>query len=119
MPIREFDDPEGNLWQAWRIVPTLGPRDAYAGPERRTEPSPAPILERRHGERVKRRILTPELQQGWLCFEGAGEKRRLAPVPPDWERCSDAQLHAYWLSAEVVRPRESKAADVEARLSGE
>lgn len=106
MPIREFNDPSGALWQAWRVVPTVGSAPAWPGPERRTEMPPEPMLERRRQEVVRRRILTEELRDGWLCFEGAGEKRRLTPVPDDWERCSEPRLLAYWAEAEVVQPRE-------------
>ena len=30
--------------------------------------------------------------EGWLVFETAGEKRRLAPVPPNWMQLSDEDL---------------------------
>ena len=30
--------------------------------------------------------------EGWLVFETRGEKRRLAPVPPNWAQLSDAEL---------------------------
>jgi len=37
-----------------------------------------------------------EYSNGWLCFEGEGEKRRLAPVPDGWEQAGPATL-AGWL----------------------
>ena len=39
-----------------------------------------------------------EYSQGWLCFEGEGEKRRLAPVPDGWEEAGPDRL-ATWLQA--------------------
>lgn len=38
-----------------------------------------------------RRVL-PELRAGWLCFESAREKRRLARYPADWSALDDAEL---------------------------
>ncbi len=39
------------------------------------------------------RHLPEEYRQGWLAFESAqGEKRRLAPVPQDWETFTDREL---------------------------
>ena len=40
--------------------------------------------------------------QGWLCFDSVGEKRRLAPVPAQWYRLSNAQLETLGEIAEVV-----------------
>lgn len=33
-----------------------------------------------------------DLAEGWLCFESDAEKRRLTPVPPEWEVCTEAEL---------------------------
>lgn len=39
---------------------------------------------------------------GWLTFAGEdGAKRRLAPIPADWDRCSDDTLQAL---ARLARP---------------
>jgi hypothetical protein len=46
--------------------------------------------------------------QGWLCFDSLGEKRRLAPVPPQWYRLGNSQLVALGEIAEVVPPQDSK-----------
>jgi len=29
--------------------------------------------------------LPESYRSGWLCFESATEKRRLTPLPPEWE----------------------------------
>ena len=42
--------------------------------------------------------LTAGLDGGWLCFENAREKRRLAPIP-NWTRCSSEELDRYLQSA--------------------
>jgi len=54
----------------------------YTGPERRTG------LDRR---RIHRTV-SPGLENGWLTFESAAEKRRLAPIPAGWEDLGDAGL---------------------------
>jgi hypothetical protein len=46
--------------------------------------------------------LTPPYSEGWLCFDSVGEKRRLAPVPPQWYRLGNAQLEALGDIADVV-----------------
>jgi hypothetical protein len=46
--------------------------------------------------------LNPPYSQGWLCFDSDGEKRRLAPVPPQWYRLGNAQLEALGDIADVV-----------------
>jgi hypothetical protein len=47
--------------------------------------------------------LPEEYREGWLAFESAhGEKRRLAPIPEDWESLSDKELAA--LCAQTAPP---------------
>ena len=46
--------------------------------------------------------LKPPFSRGWLCFESPAEKRRLAPIPPDWHRLGNAQLAALGDIADVV-----------------
>ena len=43
-----------------------------------------------------------EYSSGWLCFEGGGEKRRLAPVPDGWEQAGPATLAGWLQSAKRV-----------------
>lgn len=40
--------------------------------------------------------------QGWLCFDSAREKRRLAPIPTQWYRLANVQLEALAEIADVV-----------------
>jgi hypothetical protein len=53
--------------------------------------------------------LEPPYSQGWLCFDSAGEKRRLAPIPVQWYRLGNAQLEALVDIADVVPAHGSKA----------
>ena len=43
------------------------------------------------------------MENGWLTFEAAGNRRRLNPIPVGWERASIAELCAYCDRAQPVR----------------
>jgi hypothetical protein len=49
-------------------------------------------------------LTQPEFAGGWLLFETAGEKRRLAPYPDDWAHLSVQQLEESCLHASRVDP---------------
>jgi hypothetical protein len=51
------------------------------------------------------RSVDPELTAGWLTFESAMEKRRLAPIPEGWEELDDETLATLCDSAVFVRER--------------
>jgi hypothetical protein len=58
--------------------------------------------------------LPEEYREGWLVFESAhGEKRRLAPVPMDWESLGDAELASLSARATPQGPRKRAAAPSE------
>ncbi|MDB4907813.1 MAG: hypothetical protein JWO05_2597 [Gemmatimonadetes bacterium] len=83
MPYRQFEDAQGHTWDVWEVRPSAGKRST-------TDPK-AP--------------LEATLALGWLCFERAGEKRRLAPIPNEWESLSDGELVDLSLSGDLVKPR--------------
>lgn len=41
---------------------------------------------------------------GWLTFVSPKSRRRLTPIPPDWEVASDQRLEMYCSTAPEVRP---------------
>ena len=113
MGYRVFRDSRGVEWQTWDVVPQLTER---RGIERRSRRVPVEHADRRREQdrRVmsgRRPTLTAGLDNGWLCFEGTSEKRRLTPIPSDWQRCSDAQLEKYCQAAKRA-PRPSTAAEL-------
>ena len=55
MALREFEDQAGRRWAVWDTFPAT-----TAG-------------------------LSPEYHDGWLTFDDGTERRRLSPVPPNWE----------------------------------
>jgi hypothetical protein len=102
--MRIFRDDNGVEWQVWRVVPDAplvlerrmkdrrsGQPSAYRGVERR-------VAARRSGS-------SAGLKDGWLCFQGEEGKRRLAPVPPEWEVCPEPELARLHAAASPVRPR--------------
>jgi hypothetical protein len=104
MGYRSFKDSTGVEWDAWDVVPQLGERRVE---DRRRTRQPIAFRDRRRGERrivaSPRAVLASGLSSGWLCFEGAAQKRRLSPIPDDWARCADAQLEEYCRMARPVR----------------
>jgi hypothetical protein len=112
MGYRVFRDSRGVEWQAWDVVPQLTERRAV---ERRMQRSPVENERRRPQERRlmqgRRPGLTAGLDAGWLCFENEQEKRRLSPIPSDWQRCAVPQLESYCQSAKRA-PRPSTAAEL-------
>ena len=44
-------------------------------------------------------IVDPDFTNGWLCFECDDQRRRLAPIPDNWERLADRQLSLLWARA--------------------
>ena len=105
MAYRTFTDSQGTDWQTWDVVPRLEERRVAP---RRTAVSDAPATDRR--ARMERRlirsarsVLSPALSGGWLCFEAEVEKRRLSPIPSDWQHCAPERLERYCHSATPAR----------------
>jgi hypothetical protein len=98
MGYRVFRDSRGTEWQTWDVVPRLGER--RSGERRRPVTTPPPASDRRH--RTERRVvigrrpvLGDGLYAGWLCFEAPIQKRRLTPIPADWQQCEVDRLEQY------------------------
>lgn len=96
---RQFVDDDGSVWAVWDVYPariweTLGtsrPRETHA-----------------NGGVTPRRVAGPldrTLAAGWLCFESAGQKLRLAPIPVDWEVLASTDLVLLRKAATAVRPK--------------
>ena len=107
MGLRTFIAPDGAEWRVWNVVPSLAMNEesrqwerrgqdvlAYGGPERRQD-------DRRNAPP----FVSPQLSSGWLCFESAAAKRRLAPLPEGWENVSEDELADLWKRAQPVAQR--------------
>jgi len=113
MGYRVFRDSQGTEWQTWDVVPQLTERREV---ERRVRIAPVEHADRRRAQdrrviKGRRPVLTAGLDGGWLCFENEAEKRRLTPIPADWQRCTTRELEQY-LHAAKRAPRPSTAAEL-------
>ena len=113
MGYRVFTDSRGREWQAWDVVPQLTERRELG---RRIRMVPVQHADRRRDpdRRIisgRRPMLTRGLDGGWLCFEAGAEKRRLSPIPTDWQRCPIAQIERYLDQAKRA-PRPSTTAEL-------
>jgi hypothetical protein len=81
MALREFLDRAGRRWRAWDIRP-----------------------EQMHAA-TRAEDYLKDVMHGWLAFEPAagGEKRRLSPIPANWEKATEAELQAMLERAESAR----------------
>jgi hypothetical protein len=87
----------GVLWQVWSVIPgTRKNGERRRGCDRR---SPDPVLlyrgpERRNASDRRRAALavSTAFAAGWLVFQAPHERRRLAPIPADWESLSEDAL---------------------------
>ena len=88
MALRSFDDRNGQGWQVWSVVPGSA------------------VLERSGW-------MEGEFRNGWLCFESltTGERRRLAPVPDNWEGLPTERLELMCRVASPAR-RSTPAAGI-------
>ena len=67
MAHRVFHDASANAWEVWEVRPTMADR------------------------RLRVR-LADELRNGWLAFQCTADRRRLTPVPTNWESMRDDEL---------------------------
>ncbi len=81
MAVRDIRDDAGTTWKVWAVMASsIHPKTAaedYLG----------------------------EYSEGWLCFESANQRRRLARFPQDWGKLPDKELLRLLKSAQVVQPR--------------
>lgn len=92
--LRGFTDSTGTEWRVWEVLPNTW------GESISTLTSSA----------FKETVFA----NGWLCFESAQEKRRLAPIPAGWELTAQEQLEALCGRALPVAARRARAACVTA-----
>jgi hypothetical protein len=94
MAHRKIQDATGRWWDVWETRPTI--IDRRDGRDRRSGPREAEDRRQLVEARV---VVGPEYRDGWLAFQSGAEWRRLAPIPPQWEQCSNEELAQYLESA--------------------
>lgn len=108
MPYRTFADDQGKSWEIWDVRPERLDR---RGTERRQKrPTPWTGPERRAADERRQRVesrlrLTQLLAGGWLVFKSEDEKRRLAPIPTNWESLRGQELRELWEKADIIGSR--------------
>jgi hypothetical protein len=93
MSLRQFTDQAGSRWEVWDVRPTS-----------LTRPFP-PVQEADPAQTIT--SLGPVRDSyagGWLCFVRGDEKRRLAPIPPEWHLATEVELDALCREATEVAP---------------
>ncbi|HEU5174347.1 MAG TPA: hypothetical protein VFT96_06315 [Gemmatimonadaceae bacterium] len=90
MAHRMFSDASGREWLVWDVIPTSVGRQDEAS-QQRDIPAALPDRNRRDTPRSSAH-LPAALAGGWLCFESGADRRRLGPIPPDWDRLADREL---------------------------
>ena len=101
MALRTFTDSTGTEWKVWDVIPAFVREQEERGAGESDSEHKGP--ERRRGV-DRSNLLTPGLEQGWLCFEAESEKRRLTPIPPEWDQGTDEDLAAL-CSRATARPQ--------------
>jgi len=81
MPIIEFMDSSGVTWRVWQTVPT------------------------------SRTSVSGEFENGWLTFESPTGRKRLAPVPANWDAASPDRLELMCRAATDVARRSKPVPD--------
>jgi hypothetical protein len=95
MAHRTVRDSEGVAWEVWEVRPAWAERRVGARRGKGEDRPPAAELrrgrDRRQVTEARPRVGTG-LESGWLVFASAFEKRRLAPIPIQWEELPDDTL---------------------------
>ena len=102
MAHRSFTDEDGVVWAVWDVIPTSTERRLASRRLDRTADQGRQIglgsadrrraAERRVGQTEPRARVGLGLEKGWLVFESALERRRLAPIPEGWETTPEPLL---------------------------
>ena len=100
MAHRQFTDSTGRTWDVWDVHPTTASRTLA---ELYPHQSPETVAD------TPCHAVAPSLADGWLCFEVGGERRRLAPVPADWESLSPEALERLRECAARVQSAEERS----------
>ena len=116
MSHRTFTDSDGVEVEVWDVIPrgvvandgperrqAQGTRRAANGGER-GEPRDE---ERRSGFDRRSMHVAPAMRGGWLAFQSAAGKRRLAPIPPGWADAPEPRLEELCRLAQPVAGNET------------
>jgi hypothetical protein len=114
MAYRQFTDAMGVEWTVFDVVPRVDERREY---DRRAHPDDDSDMDRRgEDRRATVGALRPgRVTRGWLCFESAGERRRLQPIPENWHHLPAGELDALLQQARLAPRRTNRNSDAGTR----
>jgi hypothetical protein len=95
---RQFEDEEGRRWDVWEVHPSAVER--RVNEERRKAARETPDRRRNLDVQFP---MPPELANGWLAFQCDDARRRLAPIPSQWQSMSEDELRALVRRAQAPR----------------
>jgi hypothetical protein len=100
MALREFNDASGVNWQVWDTHPTVVRElDGASALSRFMNSRPALAG-------LQPSTVRPSFKAGWLTFACGEWRRRLAPVPAEWDRLDESGLRTLLgQSEEATLPR--------------
>jgi len=78
MAHRTFADESGRDWEVWEVRPTYAGRTIHSGE------------------------IPPVLRDGWLAFRSGYERRRLTPIPLNWEALPPTEVRKLLAHADVM-----------------
>lgn len=104
MGFRTFVDSTGREWTAFDVIPRSEERRHV---DRRVMTRLSDMFaDRRDDDRRVtvggRSSLASGVNEGWLCFERGVDRRRLMPIPENWQQCTDRELEKYCQTARPV-----------------
>ena len=85
MSMRTFADQRGTVWEVFEAHPGSGGKSTMRVPD--------------------------TFRMGWLCFQSAHERRRLAPIPAGWEAWDEREFLAALLGPLAMPRRTPQAFD--------
>ena len=105
MAHRQFLDQTGAEWTVYDVNPRMDERRIH---ERRDSAIGSAEAEERRAEDRRATVgaIRPgRLTRGWLCFESGTERRRLQPVPENWQLLPDSDLAGLLQQARIAPRR--------------
>ena len=87
MALRAFVGDDGQEWQVWDTRPAIA------------SPNVVPLAPGPFGD-VPR--VSKKREGGWLTFTAAADRRRLSPIPEDWESADEPSLRAMLAAADPI-----------------
>jgi hypothetical protein len=84
--LRGFIGDDGKEWQVWDTRPAVRSPNA--------KPSPDAL-----GEIAR---ISKKRERGWLTFTADADRRRLSPIPKDWETADESRLRVMLAAADHI-----------------